>query len=99
MQVSVITPLFNRLELTLACQESLERTLAGWDYEWILIDDGSTDGTRDWLRSLPADGRVRTVLNDTPRGYAANNNLGVELARAPLLCLLNNDTFLTPGWL
>ena len=63
MQVSIVTPLFNRLELTRACQESLERTLAGWDYEWILIDDGSTDGTRDWLRSLPEGGRIRVVLN------------------------------------
>ncbi len=99
MQVSIITPLFNRLELTRACQESLARTLAGWDYEWILIDDGSTDGTRDYLRALPDDGRVRVVLNGEPRGYAANNNLGVGLARAPLLCLLNNDTLLTPGWL
>ena len=99
MQLSVVTPLFNRLELTIACRESLERTLAGWDYEWILVDDGSTDGTRDWLRALPEDGRTRVVLNDAPLGYGANNNLGVGLARAPLLCLLNNDTVLTPGWL
>ncbi len=99
MQVSVITPLFNRLELTRACAESLHRTLAGWEYEWILIDDGSTDGTRDFLRGLPDDGRTRVVLNEHPRGYAANNNVGARLARAPLLCLLNNDTLLLPGWL
>ncbi len=100
MQVSIITPLFNRLDLTRACLESLRRTLDGWDYEWILIDDGSTDGTREFLRMLAAeDPRVRVVLNDAPRGYAANNNHGARIARAPLLCLLNNDTVLLPGWL
>ena len=98
MQLSIITPLFNRLDLTRACLESLRRTLDGWDYEWILIDDGSTDGTREFLRELPEDGQVRVVLNDSPRGYAANNNLGARLARSPLLCLLNNDTVLLPGW-
>ena len=99
MQLSIITPLFNRLELTRACLESGRRTLGGWDYEWILIDDGSTDGTRDFLATLAGDERIRAVLNDAPRGYAANNNLGARMARAPLLCLLNNDTSLLPGWI
>ena len=100
MQISIITPLFNRLDLTRACLESLRRTLAGWDYEWILIDDGSTDGTREFLSTLPDDdARIRVVFNAAPRGYAANNNHGARIARAPLLCLLNNDTVLLPGWL
>ena len=99
MQISLITPLFNRLDLTRACLESARRTLAGWDYEWIFIDDGSTDGTREFLRALPDDGRVRVVFNDAPRGFAANNNHGARLARSPLLCLLNNDLAFLPGWL
>ena len=100
MQISLVTPLFNRLDLTRACLESAGRTLAGWDYEWIFIDDGSTDGTREFLQELSAaDPRVRVVLNNAPRGYAANNNHGARVARAPLLCLLNNDTALLPGWL
>lgn len=100
MQISLVTPLFNRLDLTRACLESARRTLADWDYEWIFIDDGSTDGTREFLRALSVeDARVRVVLNDARRGYAANNNHGARIARAPLLCLLNNDTGLRPGWL
>ena len=99
MDVSIITSLFNRLDLTRAFLESLERTLAGRRYEVILIDDGSTDGTREFLRALPGDGRRRVVCNEQGRGYAVNNNAGARLARAPLLCLLNNDTVLLPGWL
>ena len=99
MQISLVTPLFNRLDLTRTCLESARRTLAGWDYEWIFIDDGSTDGTREFLRALPDDGRIRVVYNDEPRGFAANNNHGARLARAPLLGLLNNDLAFLPGWL
>ena len=99
MEVSIITSLFNRLDLTCAWLESLERTLAGWRYEVILIDDGSTDGTREFLATLSPE-RYRVVLNaESGRGFAANNNAGARLAVAPLLCLLNNDTVLLPGWL
>ena len=85
MQISLITPLFNRLDLTRAYVESARRTLGGWDYEWIFIDDGSTDGTREFLQALAGgDPRVRVVLNDGPQGFAANNNHGARLARSPL---------------
>ena len=98
MDVTIITSLFNRLDLTRVYLESLERTLARWRYEVILVDDGSTDGTREFLATLPA-ARYRLLLNAAPRGFAANNNAAARLARAPLLCLLNNDTALLPGWL
>ena len=98
MQISIITSLFNRLDLTRACLRSLEDTLRGWRYEIILIDDVSTDGTREFLAGL-TDPRYRVILNDAPRSFAANNNAGARLARAPLLCFLNNDTVLLPGWL
>ncbi len=98
MHVSILIPLFNRLDLTRACLESLERTAGRLRYEVILLDDGSTDGTREFLGTLRQP-RYRVVLNAQPRGYAANNNHGARLARAPVLCLLNNDTVLLPGWL
>ena len=98
MQVSIITPLFNRLDLTRVYLESLERTLRRWQYEVIFVDDGSTDGTREFLQTL-SEPRYRVVLNEQGLGFAANNNFAARLARAPLLCLLNNDTVLLPRWL
>ena len=98
MQVSIITPLFNRLDLTRVFLESLEQTLRRWQYEVIFVDDGSTDGTREFLQTLSAP-RYRIVLNEQGLGYAANNNLAARMAQAPLLCLLNNDTLLLPRWL
>jgi GT2 family glycosyltransferase len=91
-------PLFNCVALTRACIASLQETLpAGIDHEIILVDDGSTDGTRDWLRTLREPFRV--LLNDKNLGYAAANNRGIALARGEFLALLNNDLVLGPRWL
>lgn len=96
--VSFVVPLYNHLELTQAMLASLRETTGGVRYEIMLIDDGSTDGTREWLRSL-AEPDLRVVLNESNLGYAAANNLGAQLARGTFLALLNNDLRLLPGWL
>ncbi|MGJ3244433.1 MAG: glycosyltransferase family 2 protein [Opitutales bacterium] len=98
-RISFVTALYNRLELTRAFLNSLEETVRGIPFEIILIDDGSTDGTRRYLETLEDQTHVQVVLNETNRGFAYNNNLGARLAQADTLCLLNNDLVLTPGWL
>ena len=98
MQVSFIIPLFNCQPLTRACVTSLQATLpAGLPHEIILVDDGSTDGTREWLSTLGAPFRV--VLNERNLGYAIANNRGAALAGGRFLVLLNNDLILQPHWL
>ncbi|MBL9201321.1 MAG: glycosyltransferase family 2 protein [Opitutaceae bacterium] len=99
MQVSIIIPLYNCLPLTQAMLASLRATLpAGLAHEIILVDDGSTDGTRAWLESLSADPAIRVVLNERNLGYAAANNRGAAVARGEFLALLNNDLVLQSGW-
>jgi O-antigen biosynthesis protein len=76
----------------------LQETLpGGLEYEVILVDDGSTDGTRDWLATLEAPFRV--ILNERNLGYGGANNRGAAVARGKFLALLNNDLVLSPGWI
>ncbi len=77
---------------------SLQATLPrGLAHEIILVDDGSTDGTRAWLATLKAPFRV--VLNESNLGYAKSNNRGAAIATGQFLALLNNDLVLLPQWL
>jgi GT2 family glycosyltransferase/glycosyltransferase involved in cell wall biosynthesis len=98
VKVTFVIPLFNCLPLTQAMVASLQATLPpGLEHEIILVDDGSTDGTRSWLATLAPPFRV--VLNPRNLGYAAANNRGAALATGRFLALLNNDLILTPHWL
>lgn len=97
-RISFIISVFNGLQFTRACLDSLRQTIGRSDHEVIVVDDVSTDGTREFLARLrtPA---CRVILNETKRNFAANNNAGAAIARGEFLCLLNNDLVLTPGWL
>lgn len=98
MKVSFVIPLYNCLHLTQAMLASLRETLpAGQDCEIIFVDDGSTDGTRAWLKNLPAP--CRTVLNERNLGFAGACNRGAATATGELLFFLNNDLVLLPRWL
>ena len=99
MKLSFVIPLYNCLPLTQAMLASLRATLpSGLAHEIIFVDDGSTDGTREWLATL-ANPPFRVVLNKKNLGYAGANNRGATLARGEFIALLNNDLILTPRWL
>jgi len=98
MNISFIIPLYNCLPLTQAMLASLRETLpAGLAHEIILVDDGSTDGTREWLRNLPAP--CRPILNEKNLGFAGACNRGAAGANGDLFFFLNNDLILLPHWL
>ncbi|MEO6003634.1 MAG: glycosyltransferase [Opitutus sp.] len=98
MTVSFIIPLYNCLALTQAMVASLQATMPrDVAPEIILVDDGSTDGTRSWLQTLAPPFRV--ILNEVNLGYAGANNRGAAVATGEVLVLLNNDLVLTRRWL
>lgn len=97
-RVSFIIPLYNCLGLTQAMLASLQASLPGdLTHEIIFVDDGSTDGTRAWLATLPPE--IQVVLNEKNLGYAAANNRGAAIAHGEFLALLNSDLILSPGWI
>lgn len=67
------------------------------DYEIILVDNGSTDGSVAYVQAhYPA---VQLIQNAENLGFAAANNQGIAQARGRYVIVLNNDTELDPRWL
>jgi GT2 family glycosyltransferase len=99
-QVSIVVVTLDGLEFSRLCLESLLANTPTSDYEVIVVDNGSTDGTGEYLSVLARrDGRVRVTRNERNVGFAVATNRGVALARGAILVLLNNDTIVSEGWL
>ncbi|WP_269542224.1 glycosyltransferase family 2 protein [Cerasicoccus fimbriatus] len=99
-RVSIIIPVYNSLELTRKCVDSLLATSSDdLPLEVILVDDLSTDGAREYVASLKDRPGFKVILRSEKGSFAINNNQAAREASAPLLCLINNDVELTPGWL
>ncbi len=98
-EVAIIILTWNGLECTSACLESLyAHTPIGAEVRVIVVDNGSSDGTVEYLRRLPW---ITLVENSRNLGYARGCNQGIRAA--PPGCdvlLLNNDTVIVgDGWL
>ncbi|WP_158543352.1 glycosyltransferase [Dyella psychrodurans] len=99
-QISVIVVTYNNLELTKACLDSIERYSDYANLEIIVVDNASEDDTPVWLTTWSTGGRDRKlILNKDNRGFSAANNQGLVAASGDYLVLLNNDTYVTPGWI
>ncbi len=99
-RVSIGMVTYNQKNLTALCLESILRSTEYPNYEIVVVDNGSTDGTREWLeeraRVVP---ELRVVFNEANEGFAAGCNRAFAEARGKILCFLNNDTVVTRGWL
>jgi GT2 family glycosyltransferase/tetratricopeptide (TPR) repeat protein len=92
---SIVILTHDELSFTRSCVESIHRHTRE-PYELIFVDNASSDGTREYLQSLPD---ARVIRNDTNRGFPAGCNQGIQAASGRQILLLNNDTLATPGWL
>lgn len=95
-RVAVVIPNWNGERLLHTCLSSLRRQ-SFRDFETVLVDNGSTDGSLELLaREFP---EARVVALGENRGFAAAANAGIAATEAEYVVLLNNDTEQDPGWL
>jgi GT2 family glycosyltransferase len=92
-RVSVIVPVWNRADLTLACLRALAAQ-TGVPFETIVVDNGSVDETAALMAHVDS---VRAIRNGTNLGFTVAANLGAACARGEFLLFLNNDAELLPG--
>ncbi|TBL81881.1 glycosyltransferase family 2 protein [Paenibacillus thalictri] len=93
---SIVIPTYNQCELLRQCIESIKQYTPE-RHEIIVIDNASTDGTADYLKSMT--GQLRYRINKTNAGFSGGVNQGLKMACGTTLMVLNNDTVVTKGWL
>lgn len=91
--LSIIIVNFNTKEITRECIESIIEKTSGLNYEIIVIDNASSDGSvqtlKDLTKSLP---NLRLILNKDNLGFGKGNNQGFKIAKGEFILLLNTDT-------
>jgi GT2 family glycosyltransferase len=97
-RVTVVTALFNHAEVIHEALDSVARSRSR-DFELVVVDDGSTDGSRDaaaeWMRTHPSI-QARLVRHAINRGLGAARNTAVDFARAPYCFILDADNEVYP---
>jgi len=95
MKASIIIPTFNALKYTKLCIYSIRLTTS-FPYEIIIVDNGSTDGTREYIEDQK---NINLIKSKTNLGYAGACNLGIKISDSKYIVISNNDIIFTPNWL
>lgn len=95
MDVTIVIPLFNQLAFTRLCLDSLKETL-GERARILVIDNGSTDGTAEYLSRCTG---ISVISNRENLGCAGAWNQGVRESGTEWVVILNNDVITSPRWL
>jgi glycosyltransferase involved in cell wall biosynthesis len=101
---SVVIPTYNRQPILEKCLKALERQFLTPDsevtgYEVVLVDDGSTDGTVDWIRTSAAEFPHVRLFCQNHQGPAAARNLGVQEAIGDTIIFIDSDLVVTEQFL
>ena len=97
MFISIIIPTYNSKAFLLQCINSLEKQSYS-DYEIIIVDDGSTDGTYNYIKNKKWKVKLR-VFKQNRKGPAAARNLGAKHAKGEILAFTDADCIAPKKWL
>ncbi|MCX7964966.1 MAG: glycosyltransferase [Candidatus Sumerlaea chitinivorans] len=99
-QVSVVVPVLNAAENLPTLLGALQQQTFPCDrWELIVVDNGSTDGSREILSEWARRWECMRVLDEKRRGPSAARNAGVRAARARILAFIDSDCVPAPAWL
>lgn len=94
--LSIVIVNLNTKDLTVGCLRSIEKEAGNLDFEVLLTDNGSSDGSVEAFKKISNEKywkrRFTLILNKTNTGYAKANNQGIKKAKGKFILLLNNDT-------
>jgi len=92
IDVSIIIVTYNTKELTCECINSILKSETKFNYEIIVVDNNSADGTVERLyKDFP---QIKVIASPKNMGFSKGNNLGIESASGQYIMLLNSDTIL-----
>ena len=96
----IVIPVFNKPDITAVCLDSIIKHTHS-PHRMILIDNGSDENTKKLLADFKAShNNVLLIRSEDNLGWVRAVNRGIELSKAPYVCIMNNDTVVeTDDWL
>ena len=99
-RASIVILTHDNLAFSRMCLTSVLENTEYPNYEVIVVDNASSDGTVEDLKSIAGTfPNITLILNDDNAGFGPGNNQGLRAATGDILVLLNNDTIVPRGWL
>lgn len=96
--ITAVIPNWNGLKVLEPCCTSLWATTSRDELRILVVDNGSRDGSVEWLRARAAEGVLEVIENGENLGFAKATNQGARASSGDVL-FLNNDIVALPGWL
>lgn len=93
--VEIIIPVYNVKDFIIDCIESVLNQETNFNYHVVIINDGSTDGSRQLLERYEGDSRI-TIIDQDNKGFSGARNTGLDNVKARYICFVDSDDRLRP---